>query len=300
MNEAQPNLTIRVDVTNPGHFFACCGLFELAHRVWPGVEAYFDDNEGFHLTPLTPQDGLSLLEKLRTCTIEGLSEKEREERKQLEKRKRDLKKLKQKLSRQEETRRKELGDKARVGSLTIGAPFSLLLDWWQTEDERIPKTWAGRQEVHKVARSMQDSLKSIGELFRLFDFSSVLRPTTEYQNDSGDESNKKVAPFCFDARLFVHSLDVGFSLDVQGIETLVYPAVELLALIGLQRFRPLARKPYFDYWLWARPMPISAATAIACSAVEIETFSHYRFGFRFRDDQRRYKAFGYATLVKGE
>lgn len=88
MNEAQPNLTIKVDVTNPGQFFACCGLFELAHRLWPGVEAYFDGKEGFHLMPLTPQKGLSLLEKLRTCMIEGLSEKERRERERLEKRKR--------------------------------------------------------------------------------------------------------------------------------------------------------------------------------------------------------------------
>lgn len=147
---------------------------------------------------------------------------------------------------------------------------------------------------------MQDALKNVSDLLCLFDFSSVLRPTAEYQNEIRDKSSTKVAPFCFDFRLFVHSLDVGFSLDVQGIEMLVYPAVELLALIGIQRFRPLAQKQHFDYWIWKYPMPISTATAIACGAAEIEASLHYRFSFRFRDDQRRYKAFGYATLIKGE
>jgi len=31
-----PSITVTVDVTNPGQFFACCGLLELADRLWPG------------------------------------------------------------------------------------------------------------------------------------------------------------------------------------------------------------------------------------------------------------------------
>lgn len=300
MDETRSNLTIRVDVTNPGQFFACCGLFELAHRLWPDVEACFDGRGGFHLAPLTPRHGLELLEKLRTCAIEGLSEEERKERDQLEKRYRDLQKSRRKLSRDEEARRKELGDKARAGDLLIGEPFWLRLDWWQTEDEVAPKTWAGVQEIHKVARSLQDSLKGVNEIDSLFEFACVPRLTAEYQRESKSREAKKAAPFCFDARLFVHSLDVGFSLDVQGIEMLVYSAVELLALIGLQRFRPLNRDRHFDYWLWLHPLPIAVATAVACGAVQVEGVLRHRFGFRFRDDRRRYKAFGYANLIKGE
>jgi CRISPR-associated protein Csx14 len=30
-----------VDLTNPGQFFGCCGVFELAQRLWPGVTAHF-------------------------------------------------------------------------------------------------------------------------------------------------------------------------------------------------------------------------------------------------------------------
>ena len=35
-------IAVQVDVGNPGQFFACCGLLELAHRMWPGAEGWFE------------------------------------------------------------------------------------------------------------------------------------------------------------------------------------------------------------------------------------------------------------------
>ena len=41
----QPTITIDVDLRNPGQFFACCGLLELAHRIWwSGSLGWFDDS----------------------------------------------------------------------------------------------------------------------------------------------------------------------------------------------------------------------------------------------------------------
>jgi CRISPR-associated protein Csx14 len=37
----EPNIHLRVDPTNPGQFFACCGLLELADRLWGGAEGWF-------------------------------------------------------------------------------------------------------------------------------------------------------------------------------------------------------------------------------------------------------------------
>jgi len=39
MNPGEADTRIRVDPTNPGQFFACCGLLELADRLWPSAEA---------------------------------------------------------------------------------------------------------------------------------------------------------------------------------------------------------------------------------------------------------------------
>jgi CRISPR-associated protein Csb3 len=35
-------IRINVDLTNPGQFFGCCGVFELAHRLWPRAVAHFE------------------------------------------------------------------------------------------------------------------------------------------------------------------------------------------------------------------------------------------------------------------
>src|ERR1700674_5186540 len=39
------NFTVNVDPTNPGQFFACCGLLELADRLWGGAEGWFADGK---------------------------------------------------------------------------------------------------------------------------------------------------------------------------------------------------------------------------------------------------------------
>ena len=41
---SEPAISVPVDPTNPGQFFACCGLLELADRLWGGAEGWFDGN----------------------------------------------------------------------------------------------------------------------------------------------------------------------------------------------------------------------------------------------------------------
>jgi CRISPR-associated protein Csb3 len=44
MNKPEP-IPINVDSSNPGQFFACCGVLELADRLWPGAEGWFEGRE---------------------------------------------------------------------------------------------------------------------------------------------------------------------------------------------------------------------------------------------------------------
>lgn len=41
MSHPEPTIRINVDVTNPGQFFACCGVLELASRIDPHSTARF-------------------------------------------------------------------------------------------------------------------------------------------------------------------------------------------------------------------------------------------------------------------
>ena len=45
MSDPKSNIRIPVDRANPGQFFACCGLLELADRLWPGAQGWFEQEE---------------------------------------------------------------------------------------------------------------------------------------------------------------------------------------------------------------------------------------------------------------
>lgn len=130
----------------------------------------------------------------------------------------------------------------------------------------------------------------------MFDFRCVLRMPTEYRRERSGRA-KKVEPFYFDARRFAHPLDTGFSLDVQDAETLAYPAVELLALIGLQRCLPDigSTRWAFRYAVWSHS--VSPLVAAAITSGKIRGSTRYEFQLLFRDDKKRYKAFGFAFPV---
>lgn len=301
MNHPEPSITVNVDVTNPGQFFACCGLLELADRLWPGAEGWFATEDGHFLINTkhnSPATMAELIHKIKTCNIAGLTETEKREREHLESKKRRLKKSGRQISDELEQRRKDLGTKARSGSLILEHPFSMTLDWWQVDDDKntAPKTWAGKQELHRIARATQDAVPDTQPFDDLLDFSAVLRLTTDYQKNKVD-SNKSVEPFFFDARRFAHALDTGFSLDVQDAETTAHPAVELLALIGLQRHRPQAiSKRKFRYGLWTNPLSTLVTPTITCNALT-GTVLH-EFQLLSRDNEDRYKSFNFATPLE--
>jgi CRISPR-associated protein Csb3 len=302
MTHREPSFSVNVDVGNPGHFFACCGLLELAHRLWPGAEGWFDVSKPkFAILSVDPSATLQGLKtELSQCEITGLYEAEHQERESLELKDRELRKQGKRLPDDEESRRKELGTLAREGRIRLGRPFNMTLDWWQTADEDTtsPKTWAGRQEIHKIARAAQNALTNILKPEDLMNHSCVMRTPREYQKNKVDQ-NKPVEPFYFDARRYAHSLDTGFSLDAQDAETIACPAVELLSLIGLQRFRPApsSNKWGFEYLAWSRPLsPAVASVGFYCAVLP---GARYSFQLRFRDDQKRYKAFGFSTHMGG-
>jgi len=303
MSEAMSTITVNVDVTNPGQFFACCGLLELADRLWPGAEAWFDLRDGqFALRVAAGHSAVQqLIEETVRCPIQGLTADERQELDELERRKRELRKVGRALTEAEENRRSELGRLTREGHLILER-FQLTLDWWQ--EDGAPATWAGKQEIHKIARAAQDGIaQCMAEgrpLKDMLDWQLVLRTPSEYRSEKGID--KKVEPFYFDARRYAHPLDEGFSLDVQGADTVANPATEFLCLVGLQRFRPQRdgdSKWTFQYCAWGPALGVAQAAPVASGLVRVPAMRRLCFSLQFRDDQKRYKAFGFARPMGG-
>jgi hypothetical protein len=258
-------IRVRVDLTNPGQFFACCGLLELAERLWNGAEAWFADG-AFHLRPLDSNRSFGstlggLLRAIGGATLRQIDPED-----------------------------------DYSSPIEVAPPFGIRLDWWtdnRAGGDRL-KVWAGSMRSVRIARAMQNQLQR-PELQDdgLFDYGTVVYDPLE--------SDKKVEPFYFDARRGSSALaiDIGFAPDSLQMTTAAYPVVEFLCLVGLQRFRPMPTgiRRVFEYHTWTLPLTTNVAPSAVCGLLPQVEARRFRFENAFRTDQRKHKAFTPATPV---
>jgi CRISPR-associated protein Csb3 len=275
MSVPSPNIAIPVDLTNPGQFFACCGLLELADRLWSDAEGRFD--HGHFLVVGPPECSLrALLDKLaestvantmtlaQTARLEELSsmkKKQREATPGLEDEKRSLEALRRELP------------------IVLTGAIDFRVDWFCDEfsgGSRF-KTWAGQQSVLDIAKAMHRG---------------VTRVIDDPDSSVWGNVRSIGLPFNFDSNLGGQgsALDIGFSFDplagseATRIEGTCRPALELLCFIGLQRFRPreIQRENRFIYTAWNEALSPSVAAAVACGAVGVGNGSIHEFKLLYR------------------
>jgi len=274
MNTPEPNIRVNVDVTNPGQFFACCGLLELADRLWNGAEGWFDESATLFQTaaliPTDDRDSESLFAALKKCKLSNIMTISQLNR---------LDELKAKrvknLSTEEKAEKKSLEGMWREKPLELREPFPLRLDWFldKHSDGSRFKTWAGRQSVIDIAQNMKQPLEA-------GDYSDV--PVMDwFAHTSGHE-----VTFKFDADEGAHSspLDVGFVLDPLGMSSSNRPLLELLAFVGLERFRPLplSESKSYLYSTWTVPLLPAAASTAASGYTKTPGSRLYEFELLYR------------------
>lgn len=133
-------IRLDIDLRNPGQFFGCCGVFELAHRLWPGTTAQFAGR-----TFVVSQGDLGrLMEQVAGATLIKLVPADR-----------------------------------AASPMLLGGPFRLRLDWWKAgSGETSMKPWAGTMLAYRIARAMQGELtKTLDHGF--FDDGHVVRGADE-------------------------------------------------------------------------------------------------------------------------
>jgi CRISPR-associated protein Csx14 len=250
-----PESSVRVDVdpTNPGQFFGCCGLLELAGRIWDGVEGWFEPR-AFCISA-----GGGLADLVRILSRAELIQ----------------------LDRDDDT----------SSPIEIVLPSgSLRLDWWL--DERAGgkelKVWAGTMESVRIARAMQHAMRhGRFECADLFDIGLIAydpdNPTKKVEPFYFDARRGPNA----------HSRDVGFSPNDLQMTTTAFPAVEFLCLVGLQRALPARTKRprVFAYHTWTTPTPPSLVPAAVSGLLPNCGRLGYRFENWYRTGQRKHKAF---------
>jgi hypothetical protein len=255
MSTPEPTITVAVDPTNPGQFFACCGLLELADRLWPGAEGWFGEGGREFLIDCDGTLG-QLVNAIASAELKIVN-----------------------------------ADEPYSSPFRIGSPFRpLSIDWWESDQTGAKdlKVWAGTMESYGIAYAMQQAMKD--ERFQqsnLLDVDMVVK--------TPNEPTKKKEPYYFDARRApnAHSRDVGFSANDLGITSIAHPAVELLCIIGLQVARPAvtSEKRIYDYFTWPIAIPTNLILAASTGSLGLPTAQGYRFENWFRTGQKKHKAF---------
>jgi CRISPR-associated protein Csx14 len=261
---------VSVDATNPGQFFACCGLLELADRLWGDAEGWFDDGSFQIASTGTLAE---ILQSLVAANAEEVT----------------------KLSNGLEVKpliaplRLTL-DGTRPSSLTLDAWMTIKIDKGEVVTVANPpwNFWSGQQTSFRIWRdlrtTLKDQLQSIhpDRLSELFSHRVLL---------SGR--------FGFDPGAAWNALDVGFSPNEQGMEVASSAAVEMLAAVGIQRFRPAMAedRESFIYGTWSRPLPPPVAAAAASGVLGTVITNCFRGCVISRGS---YAALGRSIPVRGE
>ncbi len=288
MNQNQHDIVVKVDLTNPGQFFACCGLFELVDRLWPGAIALFEKGY-FRVRPPGCQVGLHpdyLLSSINDCVLRNTMTDSQVERLQ------QLKAMKKKdLNAEQKAQKKHLEKLWRETPIVLQRPFCLRIDWFQDEasaGHRF-KTWAGQQSVIDICLAMKSA---IGTHVPQEGACSLWLSR---------DCDTKCVPFNFDSSLGPQSasIDVGYSLDALEVSTSFRPMIEFGAFVGLQRFRPRFVDPdnTYQFFAWHQPIPVAIAAAVACGAISLSETTLYDFRLLYRT--KYLKSFLPATRLGG-
>ena len=265
MSSPEASIRIKVDPTNPGQFFACCGLLELADRLWPGAEGWFvGDGREFHIVCDGTLD--ELIDAFKKVEISSSLTSDQQKRLATL-----LSVAKTSLTTKDLEEKEQLQAAWRIERLCVSSPFNLWLDWWRGDkgNRTELKTWAAKQMVSEMVSAMMVAIRrDLAESPQVR--GSLFHPV---QDDS--------LPFNFDSDLCRtgNARDAGFSVDTLNLKSEYRPLLELLAFVGLQRFRPQTTENHeeFTYCIWRIRLPVSVAGAAASGNLWLTNSSRYCF-----------------------
>jgi len=241
MTQLHTAFRVKVDVTNPGQLFACCGLLELANLLWHGAEGWFEPGNFFVCTE-SPEASLSLLMRrllkadARPGEIYGT-----------------IKDFQGKPV-----------DPEKVRPIEIRAPINLRLAWWLDElrSRFSPlKLWSGRQsswDVFSKLRDASDGQEGFDEA--ILDLSFPLK-----------------SRFGVDPRSAWETLGTGFSPNTLKMKVATYWATELLAAVGLVSCTPARQDNHLCYAIWGLPLPAIVARAAVTGVLPIHRGQRFAF-----------------------
>jgi len=273
MSNTEPSIRINVDVTNPAQFFACCGLLELADRLWPREEAAGSfsvprfQRSLFTISaqvPLSSSTLVKLLINSKRAAVESYQPIRGSDGKPVK----DAKKTEPVL--------------LRCKDNSSCKDFSLRLAWWLDEltgTQTRFKTWSAHNSAEGLIANLSNQINA-----------DKITDANLLHQRAGMTSRLDLDP-----RSSWNTLDTGFSPNDQHLLVDTYPATELLAAIGLETFRPSRLDDNYVYAMWSNPLPVMVARPAASGNLDIHGITRYSFAVASRG---KFKYFSKASLLE--
>lgn len=260
MSEPANTIRIRVDAKNPGQFFACCGLLELAGRLKPGATACFEKTE-FVITEGPTLE--TLVARIVAARLEKLDPED-----------------------------------TTASPIRVSDPFELRLDWWKVGDKTSSdlKVWAGTMESFRIARAMQQAMHapefSTAEMLNAgtvaFDPDDPEKKVEPFYFDARRGPNAHSRDVGFAPN------DLGMTtIASPAVELLCLIGLQRVRPV------PVGKPRIFEYHTWSLPLPPELAPAATAGLLPDPEARGYRFESWFRTGQRKHKAFIAAKSITG-
>jgi CRISPR-associated protein Csb3 len=247
-----PGFSVRVDTANPGQFFACCGLLELACRLNPDARGFFGP------ATFSVSDSPSIQSLVQTVCGAELIRLDPE----------DL----------------------TASPILLSAPFTLRLDWWKSAERADTdlKVWAGRMDSFRIARAMQNAMRAsdfnaedlLDDCRVSYDPDDPSKKTEPFYFDSRRGPNAHSRDIGFAPN----------DLDYTTLASPAVELLCLIGLQRTRPARTDTPR-VFEYSIWHRPLPSSLSPAAASGMLPDYSGGRFRFESWFRTSQRKHKAF---------
>jgi len=251
------NELINVDPANAGQVFACLGLLEVANLIaFPATGRFHWNKTGLQANfELSSNTSIrTILEEVKEASVE-----EPDEQGPLwESTEGEDTGMQEKLGESQPPNGSKSNRSHKNKSYTApvrleGSSWELILDAWLTPDTRKPnspfKTWAGQVSSTQSIINLKKSLNLDVQSSDIFEAGVTMRPVG------------------YDCRSAISAFDLGYNYNKIS-DVVVYPAVDLFAIIGLNHARPKTNdNNYFEYSLWSLHLPPECARAVITGAI---------------------------------
>jgi CRISPR-associated protein Csb3 len=185
------------------------------------------------------------------------------------------------------------------------------LNWWTEKEAQGQKLklWTAGQRVTDLLTGHYKKTKQRGKNGLPDKVTKAYTPSTKEHfanvvHDCPEDWLRKAIPinapaaFSFDSRLSRNNaLDLG---HFSGGTLAFSPAVDVLSLVGLQRFRPETLETWNRnrYCTWSELLPVTIAPVVTLGRLPAMVDQCFEFPVKARDSQGRFKLFGHAQPAR--